>query len=141
MNIPYHCKFCKKPGDAKFDGTNPDVVYKMPLWLSMLACDRCADYRMERRKFIEGIRKACNSYQAALSDMSGERLAAKRNAVEAALEHATKKLSAVVCEHYRVTNVWHREFVNMLMDHPDNWLTIVNKYVKGIASIHFQEAA
>ncbi len=137
MIIPYRCKFCKTERVATFDGDNPDVVYKMEVWKSMLACNACADYRMDRRKYIDAIRRACES-------ISRSGVIATKDQIERAREvlvNVTKKLSGIVCAHYGLTNVWDIEFVLMLIDSPDKWLPVVNKYIKGIAQMKQRPAA
>lgn len=117
--IEYTCPCCGKPGTAEYD---PEYVREIGKWKPMLHCDRCADFRSELSRLRESAKRVC------MIILTTGEISKSRDK----LTEITKKISNVVCNQWRVTNVWEPDFVNQLVDQPRQSDTIINLFARGI---------
>lgn len=54
VDVAYRCKVCERPGVAKLDRAARGMM-QLPIWISWLTCNRCADYLQERVRLREKI--------------------------------------------------------------------------------------
>lgn len=131
VKVPYKCKVCGHPGLASCDqdalDVDPDIITR---WTKLLTCNWCSDFIILRRKLVEGVKKVCESLISIRYTTKGARLVEDESKVREALTTKTQRLAAVLCEHRHKATVWEPEFVNLLMDKPDEVLNIVNQYAR-----------
>lgn len=135
MNVAYKCKFCGREGIAVADDEGASM-FVLEKWTPALCCDRCADFMVTKRNQQAKIERACVFLGQSRQTLDGSKLREIEAAVREKLVEMTKRFSAIVCDHYRKTNVWENDFVEMLMDHPDKLYQICAQYVRGIRTIH-----
>lgn len=134
-NIIYReakCKFCRKELHLKMDSACPKAM--ADFWLTIAACDRCADYRTGLDRLSGAMTNVC---RALMLVRGGE--AANRERVEercrTLLTELTRKYAELVCDFYRKTTVWEPGFPEMLFNHPEKAGTALGVYRKGMATI------
>lgn len=127
MNIAYKCKFCGLEGIVT---VQDDLMFEVDKWKSLLVCNRCGDYHEKKRGVIDNVKSSAIFLMTCRRTMKGEGLAKVETGVRSTLERITKRLADIVCEHYRATNWWDQEFVNLLMDRPDDFWKICRQYEK-----------
>lgn len=122
-SIDYTCGLCGKPGQAQY---KPEMVHKLERWVSILHCNRCADFKVMLRKLRDNCKRLVilrwQLQKAGKMKQDQEALVRKE------IEDLTKAIAQLVCVHWRVGVVWEPDFVNQLLDFPDKAEFIVNQY-------------
>ena len=99
----------------------------------MLCCDRCAGHNVSRNDTRHRIANACREVE--IARMSGRGLSPQVSAaIREKLERYTKTYTTLLCDHYRLANVWDSDFPEQLMDRPDKWGVILQLYEDGLRS-------
>jgi hypothetical protein len=133
MNVAYDCKVCKRHGVITLPETE-HVIINIEKWLPLLTCNRCADYLTDRRSCLERIQKVCVALIGLrLDPPKVEAMGRLEQGARNKLTELTKKFTTIICEHFHKQNYWDVEFVNLLMDHPDNFWNICRDYTKFIS--------
>ena len=123
------CKFCQIPITVDSD---PNCPQEWALLLaSMLACNRCADYRARMSSLLDSIRFTCLNYiqahnspdQKALTDVFMDK-------TRAALNRLTQGVAAASCRHRGINTVWEPDFTQQLIDMPDKSNKVVAAYLR-----------
>jgi len=131
QKVPYTCRFCGVKHVAEYDDACPGI--QVEKWMKLICCNKCADFRIERRDIMEGIAGACRLVQIGTSN--GKSLPLDKEArVRETLTKLTKRFATLMCDHLHLTNVWDSDFVNQLMDHPDKWPSVLRAYANGLRS-------
>ena len=126
--IPYTCKFCDKPGQVHYDESYEVEARRLAGFLK-IACNRCADFEVIRRKLERAIYRATDSVISARHpwvEMSARTEAEDK--ARPALRRLATRYAELVCAHYRVPVVLDPEFAAMLMDKPDKAWSILSHY-------------
>lgn len=104
-------------------------------WKKILACNRCFDFYTAYNALGRKIGDAMASLAAARNThrymSSNDRLEKIERDTRAILEVITKKLASLLAGFYRTVNQWDEEMVNLLMDKPDAWQSIVRTLKRG----------
>ena len=108
-------------------------MFKPEVWLSKMACNRCGKFMETKRNQSADLSKACRVLQTCRAS-KGEKVKAIEEQTRLKLEVLTKRFSTLVCDYYRVTNVWDREFPDLLFDKPDSVEIAIGVYVRGVAA-------
>ena len=107
------CQFCGYTLQLHIDDACP--IRDAQHWISMAACDRCADFRL-------GLLKAGDYCRKAVEPMFDARGTKREKEVESEVrnkvEEASRRIMRMTCDHYRVTYHWSPEFVDELLEHP-----------------------
>jgi hypothetical protein len=127
----YNCKFCGKPGTVEGDEAGLHM-FKPEVWLPKMACNRCGKYLEEKRRQMTDLLKACRVLQTCRAS-KGDKVKAIEEQTHLKLEILTKRFSTLVCDYYRLTNVWDREFPELLFEKPHAVEILVGVYIRGMA--------
>jgi len=130
MKIEYTCKFCRVQRWVELD--NDSDIFAIERWKPMLCCDRCADFMQEKRKLTDRINRVADALELIRQGFGKQ---ASESAIRSKFEFYTKKFAALVCDYFRKTTVWDEEFVNMLMEKPEESHKICAHYVRGIRMV------
>ena len=124
--ILYNCKICGKQGMSSYDPVCP--IKDFNAWKSMLTCNSCYDFRHEFNKVGSAVAKQAYSLvlsrQTMDNDMEGK--------IKPVIDMLTKKICSLVCNHYRVTNVWDESFADQILEKPDKAWFFLNFYRRGV---------
>jgi hypothetical protein len=131
MNIAYDCKFCHQPGVVILEDGAP--MFQVESWKPLLCCNRCGDYQEQKRETGRRILRGAVLLLQVRVTLSGQKLKDEEQKIQERLTALTKRYAAVVCDHFRVTNIWQEEFVLMLMEQPRQVYDILRRYIKGVA--------
>lgn len=123
------CKFCKKPITAESDPSCPEEwATKLA---SMLACNRCADYRSRMSSLLDSIRKTCLDYiQAHNSPQKKAMTDEFMSKTRATLGRLTQSLATAACRHRGINTVWEPDFTQQLLDMPDRSNKVIATYLR-----------
>ena len=128
-SFPYKCKFCGADGQAHC-AADP-AMFDITLWLSKIACNRCADYHDRRITLGERISKLAvfvlRKRQGGITitpETEGK--------LRERLTNLTKEFARIVCYHYRKPTIWEPDFVQLIIDKPDRTDSILTHYIKGV---------
>lgn len=131
-NADYKCKFCGKPGSVSYEiESGTETMFSIEKWLSMLACNRCADFRSNVRMTTDRIGRICAIYHAATLAHGDTARAATREKLTAPVQNLTR----IVCDYYRMRRLDDPEFVEILMDRPLHAATVIKTYIQGISKM------
>lgn len=128
----YNCKFCGKPGTVEADEAGL-YMFKPEVWLPKIACNRCGKFMEEKRRQSVDLFKACRVLQTCRATKSVKTKEIEEQ-IKLKLEIITKRFSTLVCDYYRVANVWDREFPSLLFDKPDGVEIAIGVYIRGVAA-------
>lgn len=125
--MTYTCGLCGKPGEAEYES---DMVHNIDRWVSILHCNRCADFRSMLRK----LRENCKRLTVLRWQLQkfGKMTEDRETTIRTQLASLTKAISQLVCTHWRVAIVWEPDFVNQMLNFPDKTEFIVNHYAEMI---------
>lgn len=123
MIVKYNCKFCGKPGSVEVED-NAATMFCIEKWAKMIACVRCADYRVARRRIADAVKKGCIALvQTRMTPNS------KVKELEAQLRPKLDKLGKDFTElanrHYRTKFDYNSCFTDELMTQPDKHLSVM----------------
>jgi len=132
QKIPYTCRFCGVSHIAEYDDECPGLHVEK--WMKIICCNKCADFKTERKELTDGIAAACRVIQ--IHNYKGSGLPPNvESELRLKLEKLTKRYASIMCEHLHLTNVWDADFVQQFMDKPDKWGVILKFYVLGLRSL------
>jgi hypothetical protein len=129
--IDYVCKSCHKPGTAHYERSCPP--FRLEIWRSMLACNRCADYQNAFRRLSESIWHTC--YALATFRAGTRKIELLDQAAGVAREKLvdkTKAFSKAVCDFWRLPMDWEPEFVQVLLDKPKECFAVLTRYANAV---------
>lgn len=125
--LTYNCKLCGKPGETHYDET---MVHRLERWVSILHCNRCADFRSMLRKLRENAQRiVIIRWQL---QKAGKATKETEERVRNQIASLTKAIAELVCVHWRIEVVWEQDFAEQLLDFPDKAEFIVNQYANMI---------
>ena len=130
MKMDYTCKYCQRPGSVNVGDSDVELEAARR-WFPLLCCDRCGQFRVKMRKVRAYLVSVATDIKAATP-------ATHKSVMEKAvptIELITKKIATLVCDYYRVTNVWERDFVDQITENPGKADLVVASYVAGVARI------
>ena len=127
-----NCKFCGKPVwmECDEDGLaflNPEV------WLKKIACNRCGDYKVNLRKTENAIYSVCQLLRGCRQNMVGSKRLEMESKVREKLDSLTKRFCCLVCDYFRITNLWDSAVPEMIFNKPDRAGNALSVYLKTIA--------
>lgn len=131
MIVECECRACKKPLSLEADEQCE------PAWLrvfvGMVACNRCADLRQHRLVVTRKIYELCRYLIAIASfSMKDSDRKIKRAHIREALSIQTKEYARWFRKALNGhTEVWSDDFVDLLMDKPDQADTLLKMYRDG----------
>lgn len=130
--IPYTCRFCGANHLAEYDDECPGI--QLEKWMAVICCNKCAEFREEKRTVMDGIAASCRAIQ--VGTFRGGRLKPEEESkVRAALERLTKRYADMMCDWFGLVRVWDKDFVEQLMEKPDKWGSILKLYNSGLRSL------
>jgi len=132
MKFAYNCKFCGNPGIVTGDDEGLKMV-KPEIWLPRICCNRCGDYMVSKRKLTEAIVKTCRIIESCRINLGPEKRAAVETRCREQLVDLSKRFATMVCNYYRLTNIWEQQFADMLADKPDKCTTVLSMFIQGMA--------
>ena len=111
-----NCKFCKKPIVVETDDEYSTMGDPLKI-LSLAACNRCADLRIERRKLESSVKTICTMRQM------DKRIAGDRfKEHQAALEALLKGYANMIARWHLMSGMsWDDKAVAVIMEHPEAW--------------------
>lgn len=128
--INCRCKFCSKEIEMNVDVRGFDnPLLDLKRWLNHIACNRCASYYEAKNRLTDAIGTACNLL------INSRRDAKVLTVIETKLTTITKNLCKLICDFKLIQFVWDAEFVNMLMDKPEQFSKVINLYTSGLNKI------
>ena len=130
MKMDYACKYCQRPGSVNV-GDGDVELEAARRWFPLLCCDRCGQFRVKMRNVRARLMKVATTISSARPETRNEILAKS----DPVIELITKKIATLVCDYYRVTNVWERDFVDQITENPGKADLVVASYVAGVARI------
>lgn len=125
----FTCKFCRKPQVTKW---HPNSFFTEEKWRSLLACNRCSDFRMAKLRYESAINKLCTKLHSART-VGVENINVLQGVIEAKLTEITKKLSEATCAYHMLQPFWDHDFVLQLLERPDIAWKICRNYQSMIA--------
>lgn len=126
------CKFCSKPVWMDCDESGLEFL-KTDLWLKKIACNRCADYKVNLRKTESSISATCQLLRSCRQTMKGEARLELESKVREKLDELTKRFCAFVCDYFRVVNLWDAAVPEMIFNKPDRAAYALSVYLRTIA--------
>lgn len=130
MKLEYNCKFCRRPGFVVI-GDTPIEHEAAERWFPMLCCDRCGIFREKIRK----VRMAIRGLALKFSNPEGRTPVEIIQKSSEAITEATKKVTTLVCDYYRVQNIWSRDFPQQIFDNPARADLVIKNYIQGVSEI------
>lgn len=120
------CKVCKKAIVVQI----AEEYEGDAMGLRQLAtCNRCYDLLTKRNNATELISRACANIIGARGQKSASKLI---EAARRALEAGTKSYASVIAEyHNSPTMIWNDDFVDLLIQKPEQWHRILSQYRDG----------
>ena len=113
--IDWHCKMCRKPIVIHASLECP-IDWAESL-AKMVCCNRCHDFRDASETCGSKIVASCARLQ---SLRYGKTLdPAKEKIIAETLTYLTKAYCRIASAYFNVNNIWHEDFVNLLMERPD----------------------
>lgn len=141
--ISYVCPLCKKSGITHYDDDCPDeFVLKLK---DLIHCNRCANWKEDKSRLLGMLGKACSGVAVirrgiAKSEESEAKQQQLLSKAKESIDIITKKLAKVACEYYRITNIWDKQFADMLFDNPDRWPKLVGVYLSGLRDLSLDDS-
>lgn len=132
MNFAYNCQFCRRPGIATADEEGLKII-KPEVWVPRLCCDRCGDYKVKRRGLEAALFKVARIVETCRINLDGEKRRGIETKARENLVALTKKFCGVVCDYYRLTNVWEQDMADMIFEKPRKLSIVLSTYVVGIS--------
>lgn len=131
MNVTYNCKFCGNPGSVEIED-NDATMFCIEKWQKMLCCNRCGDYRVNRRRVEDAIKKACMAIVQFRAVLLGEKLFQAEARMRVMVQQLAEQYAKIVCKHYQKMDDFDQSFVDEFMSQPDKWYTILGVFESGI---------
>ena len=129
-NHSVKCKFCGLPFTVNVDEDSCGW-FKLPWWLSLAACNRCADYRTRMLDYCDSIKRTCDDWTQACN--TGPKTEAKaRQDTDEILCAVTKRLYRFIDKHCRATTQWDHAIVETLMDKPQHARSVILGYAQHV---------
>lgn len=130
------CKFCGLPLTVE-SGPDSDPYWDK-VFLDILACNRCADYRVKMGRLTRSARSVClNLIQVINSDALDDK---HREDIRKVLDTITRGISQAVCRFYNVSPaIWDQDFVEQLYEKPEKSHSIISVYVTMIKRMAAQQ--
>lgn len=127
------CKFCTSPVTVEiYDGALQ--FFTIERWLSMAACNRCADYRERRRALIGAMLKILRPLDAAVEVGRGIKEAREKCRDGAAT--CARKFCEHVCRHHGRETETDQNLIESLLDLPHRATEMLFAYERSIRSCH-----
>jgi len=123
------CKFCRRELDIKIDPACPRA--EAEFWLTIAACNRCADYRTGLHTIIAAIANVCRTLTRIRDGESSSRQRVE-DRCKTVLVELTRKYANHVCDFYNKTTVWEPDFPQMLFEQPAKVDIALLAYRQGI---------
>lgn len=125
------CKFCPTPVTVVIDDGALEFM-DLNKWLSMAACNRCADYREKRRSVLDAMARATRQIESdkLLGRFSSEHVESARGVVMKIFG----RFATLACDHYHTEKSADALIVENILENPDHSITILLAYEKGIRS-------
>jgi hypothetical protein len=130
MNIEYQCKLCGRKGAVEVD--DGVELFTIAEWKPILCCNRCADFLESKRNLEDKIKKVAIVLNLVRRGFGGKY---SESAIREKFDFHARKFAALVCHHFHKSMVWDDEFVNLLMDKPENSHRICAHYLRGIRAL------
>jgi len=127
--LPYHCRICHAPHVAYYDDECPGM--RLEEWKKGLTCNSCHEYRAARICLEERIKHVCAWVQANKTE-------AAVNHCRLKLERLTVEYAELVCKRARLERVWEQDFVEQLLEHPDQPGAVLGAYRDGLRRLKAQ---
>lgn len=124
------CKFCQKPIWMECDEAGLEFL-SLEKWANAIGCNRCAEYKLKRRKTESSIFAVCQLLQGCRQNMKGEKRLELEARIREKLETLTKNYCTIICNHLRITNLWDKSFTDTLFDFPERVAPVLSTYVRG----------
>jgi hypothetical protein len=116
------CKFCNVPLYVEFDEECLTFIRNESWWLSLAACNRCADHRTIALNFAEKAGRIGGRYTLLWN--SGVRDGEKIEKIKTSFERLSKRFVGIIALHYRQTNYWDPGWLDLLLEKPHRAKTI-----------------
>lgn len=121
MKHPTQCKFCRKPLVLEIDDQYPADLDPLNL-IPLAACNHCADIRVERKRLERKINRVCSLF----ANCSITKRESKEQEIRSILEKLTKDYATLVAKCHNMSGMaWDEEFVNILIDKPEQWASVL----------------
>lgn len=134
MNFTYTCKFCGREGIVTADEAGLSI-FKPEVWIPRICCNRCGEYKVRRRGLEAAIFRVCRILETCRINLDGEKRDGLETRARENLVALTKKFSTLVCDYYRVTNIWEPDFADMIFEKPTKASVTIAAYVQGVKEI------
>ena len=126
MNHATTCKYCRKPITVEIDDAYADLGDPHKL-IPMAACNRCADIRVERRVLEAKVKFACMMLHFGRKKFSETKVHDTR----VVLERLLKQYANMIARwHFLEGMSWDDEALNLIMDKPDAWASVLKELWK-----------
>ena len=123
VDVAYHCKVCGRTGVAKCSRAAEGML-QLPIWISWLTCNWCADYLEKRRRLRERIVKMAVRWDGIrhgkVEAQAVERILGK-------LEACLRSLRELVGEHFGVSVVHEGQWRERIEQHPGYAEAVLNR--------------
>jgi len=129
MLLNYQCRYCKLEATIPLDDEGLDM-FQVEKFKPILCCNRCADSIVARRAVVDRIKKAVELLIIQRHSSNPENVVVVTKNVREALTVLTKRYATLVNEYFKKPNMWHADFVDLLMDKPRYYETILKDYFR-----------
>lgn len=129
--IAYRCKMCGKEGNAEMACSEEEMKvlgFDLSVWVSMLTCNRCYDFRENYSSIIDRIFRLCRIIEVSTASKR-EKISA---GVREQLTAQTKRLVTLLAAHFNQQNVWDAAIVDGLMEKPEQAAAQLNQVYHAI---------
>ena len=127
--LPYHCKFCHRPGQADYDDTCAE--FKLAQWQEFLACNRCAVFFESKCRSEDRVERICCVLQEArLGCVSRSKLPEVEAAMTERITALTRDYALLVARYLRTGNAWETDFVAQILEKPSWARTVMHQFYK-----------
>jgi len=107
----------------------------MSEWIGLLTCNECADYESMRRTLERLITDQCVSWfridwASHHNEIKPDKCEQLRKQLFSNLVTLTKRYTSLICHRYKVVDAWECDFVQILMDNPQQAQKYLWGYIK-----------
>jgi hypothetical protein len=121
-----HCKFCKKPISVAVadDYAEHGDVFKL---LPLACCNPCADIRIEKRRLERKVQIVARCLELSGPDKTDK----LRSDCRSKLTKLTQDYAKLIARWNGMQGMsWDEEVVNMIVEKPDSWATLLGQLWK-----------
>jgi hypothetical protein len=129
MKLEYQCRFCKLDGEVDLPEEGLDM-FQVEKFKPILCCNRCGDFMNMRRESADRIKKVAELLIQQRGSKNPDKTVEVTRKVREIMTMLTKRYSTLVNNHFRKPNVWHEDFVDLLMEKPEFYQRILKDYIK-----------